>query len=203
MLSSIFTSKIQSFGYSGLPFSNPTSWTLLPILVFPTPPRPPVHQFSESRRHSIPPSVWLKLLMLFLDLRPKDQECAQRFMMTDVEVKVSVLNDEEAWRLFTKRAGEVASLELIFNHLQNYDSLEGKNIKACFLYCALYPEDFLIEVSELVRGRMAEGLFDEQQNFEEAINNGIVVVETLKDSCLLEDGASEGSVKIIFTDACS
>lgn len=85
----------------------------------------------------------------------------------------------------------------VYNSLKwSYNSSEGKNIKACFLYCALYPDDFSIEVSELVRGRMAEGLFDEQQNFEEAINNGIVVVETLKDSGLLEDGASEGSVKM-------
>jgi disease resistance protein RPS2 len=27
----------------------------------------------------------------------------------------------------------------------SYDSLEGNNIKPCFLYCSLFPEDFSIE----------------------------------------------------------
>uniref|UniRef100_A0A7N2LYZ2 NB-ARC domain-containing protein n=1 Tax=Quercus lobata TaxID=97700 RepID=A0A7N2LYZ2_QUELO len=34
-----------------------------------------------------------------------------RSMMTDVEVKMEVLNDEEAWQLFSKKAGDVAHLK--------------------------------------------------------------------------------------------
>ena len=55
--------------------------------------------------------------------------CGQ--MMTDVEVKVSVLNDEEAWRLFTKKAGEVASLE----HVQPF--VEAVARECCGLPLAL------------------------------------------------------------------
>jgi disease resistance protein RPS2 len=33
----------------------------------------------------------------------------------------------------------------------SYNSLEGKNIKPCFLYCSLFPKDFSIEISELVQ----------------------------------------------------
>ena len=40
----------------------------------------------------------------------------------------------------------------------SYDSLEGNNIKTCFLYCSSFPEDFSIEISELVRCWLAEGL---------------------------------------------
>ncbi|PON61476.1 NB-ARC domain, LRR domain containing protein [Parasponia andersonii] len=173
-------------------------------------------------------------------------------MMTDVEVKVSILNGEEAWKLFSRNAGEVVSLEHIrpfaeavareccglplalitmgaamrgktmvklwkhaFNELRSsvpcvggiknqvynplkwsYDSLQGNNIKACFLYCCLFAEDFSIEVSELVRCWLAEGLIDEKHDFENSVNNGIAVIEILKDSCLLEDGDYEGTVKM-------
>ena len=172
-------------------------------------------------------------------------------MMTDIEVKVRILNGEEAWKLFSRYAGEVVSLEHIrpfaeavageccglplaiitmgaamrgktmvklwkhalnelrrsspcvgvknhvYNHLKwSYDSLEGNNVKACFLYCCLFPEDFSIEESELVRCWIAEGLIDEKHDFENSVNSGIAVIEILKDSCLLEDGDYEGTVKM-------
>ncbi|KAI8006076.1 Disease resistance protein [Camellia lanceoleosa] len=42
----------------------------------------------------------------------------------------------------------------------SYDSLffQGMDIKSCFLYCSLYPEDFEIEVKELVQCWIAEGI---------------------------------------------
>ncbi|GMN24835.1 hypothetical protein TIFTF001_047674 [Ficus carica] len=85
----------------------------------------------------------------------------------------------------------------VYNSLKwSYDSLQGNNIKSCFLYCALYPEDFSIDVSELLQCWLAEGLIDDQQNFEEFVNNGVFVIETLKDACLLEDGSRVGTVKM-------
>ncbi|KAG7955999.1 hypothetical protein I3843_11G102600 [Carya illinoinensis] len=68
----------------------------------------------------------------------------------------------------------------------SYDSLEGKNINL----------DFSIEISELVRYWLAEGLIDEHENSEYSVNRGIALIENLKDSCLLEDGAREGTVKM-------
>ncbi|PON55929.1 AAA+ ATPase [Trema orientale] len=177
-----------------------------------------------------------------------------RQMMTDYELKVDSLSEEEAWKLFSKRAGEVVTLEHIkpfaeevareccglplaivtvgsamrgkpkvelwkhalkelrnssvprikgvkdkvYNPLKwSYDSLQGDNIKACFLYCALFSEDFQIEVSELVQCWIAEGLIGEQQNFNDSIKDGVYfVAETLKDSCLLEDGGRGGTVRM-------
>ncbi|KAK0598852.1 hypothetical protein LWI29_000032 [Acer saccharum] len=78
----------------------------------------------------------------------------------------------------------------------SYDSLQGKNIKPCFLYCCLYPEDFSIDVSELVNCWLGEGLIDQQQNYEDSYNRAIALIENLKDSCLLEHGAHEGTVKM-------
>ncbi|KAI9186955.1 hypothetical protein LWI28_022721 [Acer negundo] len=77
----------------------------------------------------------------------------------------------------------------------SYDSLQGKNIKPCFLYCCLYPKDFSIDVSELVNCWLGEGLIEQQQNYEDSYNRGITLIENLKDSCLLEHGAKEGTVK--------
>ena len=175
-----------------------------------------------------------------------------RSMMTDVEVKLEVLNDEEAWQLFSQKAGDVAHLKDIkpyaeaiareccglplaiiivgaamrrktkielwdhaLKELQSsmpsvggiedevykplkwsYDSLQGNNIKACFLYCSLFPEDFSMEVRELVQHWLAEGLIDEQQNYVDSVNKGIALIENLKDSCLLEDGTNAESVKM-------
>lgn len=172
-------------------------------------------------------------------------------MKTDVEVRVDLLNDDEAWQLFSQNAGVAASKDPIkpfaqaiareckglplaiitmgtamrgktnvklwkhalkewqksvpcikgiennvYNSLKwSYDALEG-NSKYCFLYCSLFPEDFSIEESELVRYWLAEGLIDEQENHEDSFNRGISLIENLKDHCLLEDGASEGTVKI-------
>ncbi|KAI9185406.1 hypothetical protein LWI28_006970 [Acer negundo] len=51
-------------------------------------------------------------------------------------------------------------------------------------------------VSELVRYWLAEGLIDEQENYEDSINRGIALIENLKDYCLLEGGDREGTVKM-------
>ncbi|THG02382.1 hypothetical protein TEA_030014 [Camellia sinensis var. sinensis] len=80
----------------------------------------------------------------------------------------------------------------------SYDSLffQCMDIKSCFLYCSLYPEDCSIEVNELVQCWIAEGLVGEVQNYEDSLNRGIALVENLKDSCLLEKGANMDTVKM-------
>ena len=39
-------------------------------------------------------------------------------------------------------------------------------------------------------------MIDEGQNYEDSVNRGITLIENLKDSCLLEDGGREGTVKM-------
>ncbi|KAF8008947.1 hypothetical protein BT93_J0061 [Corymbia citriodora subsp. variegata] len=175
-----------------------------------------------------------------------------RTMMTDVEVKVEVLTDEEAWELFKEHAGEVADLQSIkplaeavckecgklplalitvgsamrrktrvglwedaidelrmsrpsihgiepnlYGSLKlSYDSLQNEKLKSCFLYCCLYPEDYSIQLSELVECWWAEGLIGNQLTYHAALNRGIALIESLKDLCLLETGDSDNSVKM-------
>ncbi|KAK7856956.1 putative disease resistance protein [Quercus suber] len=77
----------------------------------------------------------------------------------------------------------------------SYDSLQGNNIKSCFLYCCLFPEDYTIYIRELVQYWRAEGLIGEGQNWAD-MDEGISLIENLKDSCLLEDGPSDITVKM-------
>ena len=77
----------------------------------------------------------------------------------------------------------------------SYDSLQGNNIKPCFLYCCLFPEDFTIEIRQLVQYWMAEGLIGERQNWAD-MDEGISLIENLKDSCLLEDGPHRETVNM-------
>ncbi|KAG7572140.1 P-loop containing nucleoside triphosphate hydrolase [Arabidopsis suecica] len=86
--------------------------------------------------------------------------------------------------------------EKIFQPLKlSYDFLEAK-LKSCFLLCVLFPEDYSIEVKELVMYWVAEGLMEGQGSHEHDINKAITIVESLKDYCLLEDGAHKDTVKM-------
>ncbi|KAM4097613.1 hypothetical protein ACJW30_07G014600 [Castanea mollissima] len=172
-------------------------------------------------------------------------------MTTDLDIKVEVLNDVEAWQLFCQKAGDVAHREEIkplaeaivkeccrlplaiitvgaamrkktkvelwrhaLKELQrsvpsiggieakvykplklSNDSLQGNNIKSCFLYCCLFPEDFKIEINKLVQYWRAEGLIDVGQNWAN-MDEGISLIENLKDSCLLEECIGWNAVKM-------
>ena len=86
--------------------------------------------------------------------------------------------------------------EKIYQPLKlSYDMLEPK-MKSCLLFCALFPEDYSIAIAELVRYWIAEGFIDETQNHGYLMNQGITLVENLKDSCLLEEGARDETVKM-------
>ncbi|RVW37324.1 Disease resistance protein [Vitis vinifera] len=84
----------------------------------------------------------------------------------------------------------------------SYDSLQGNNIRSCFLYCSLYPEDFPIDISQLVQCWLAEGLLDvdEQQNYEDIYYSGVALVENLRDCCLLENDDADRSRTVKMHD---
>lgn len=106
----------------------------------------------------------------------------------------------EVWKhalnMLRRSAPSTDTEEKIFGTLKlSYDFLQD-NMKPCFLFCALFPEDYSIKVSELTMHWVVEGFLDERQHYEELMNEGVTLVERLKDSCLLEEGDSCDTVKM-------
>ncbi|XP_019189880.1 PREDICTED: disease resistance protein At4g27190-like [Ipomoea nil] len=89
--------------------------------------------------------------------------------------------------------------EKVYNPLKwSYDSLEGEHLKPCFLFFCLFPEDYEVDVHTLVQYWLAEGgLLDELHTYEQLYDRCVTIVESLKDSCLLERGfVNPNSVKM-------
>lgn len=77
-----------------------------------------------------------------------------------------------------------------------YSSLPSMIHQRCYLYCSLYPENFSIEISEIIQCWIADGLTDDSQTQEKLFNYGIALVENLKDSCMLEQGEGVGTARM-------
>ncbi|WRX28090.1 NB-ARC - like 10 [Theobroma cacao] len=68
----------------------------------------------------------------------------------------------------------------------SYDHLRDPKIQNCFLYCSLYPEDFIIEKIELIENWIDEGLLDGLQTKEAMHHRGYSILNKLENSCLFE-----------------
>ncbi|PIA26908.1 LOW QUALITY PROTEIN: hypothetical protein AQUCO_08500001v1, partial [Aquilegia coerulea] len=74
----------------------------------------------------------------------------------------------------------------VFERLKfSYDRLPSEKVKKFFLCCALYPEDYNITTRELVEFWIMDGMF-EGRNRQNELLEGQIILEKLKDCCLLE-----------------
>ncbi|XP_058001364.1 disease resistance protein At4g27190 isoform X2 [Hevea brasiliensis] len=144
-----------------------------------------------------------------------------RGMKTDRAIKVDKLNDEEAWELFSRNAGEVVCLEHIRPLAESIakecsglplaiitmgKAMRGKKMVKLWKHALSKLQKsvpFVSGIEEKVYNilkwsydTLEEGLIDEQQSYEDLVISGISLLENLKDSCLLEDGARKGTVKM-------
>ncbi|XP_077223381.1 disease resistance protein At4g27190-like [Tasmannia lanceolata] len=82
------------------------------------------------------------------------------------------------------------SLRISFSHLKT------EELKQCFLFCALFPEDFEIPVERMIRYLIAEGILVKFENLEEAMNKGCALIGKLKSCSLLLESEEEGGVSM-------
>ncbi|TQD70633.1 hypothetical protein C1H46_043834 [Malus baccata] len=68
----------------------------------------------------------------------------------------------------------------------SYDNLPSEKARSCFLYCALFPEDFLIHKRRLIYCWVGEGILDEYDDMTGAQNQRYDIIGTLVNACLLE-----------------
>ncbi|XP_012441379.2 probable disease resistance protein At1g61300 [Gossypium raimondii] len=87
------------------------------------------------------------------------------------------------------RIGKVEGVEAeVFERLKfSFDHLKDEKVKDCFLYCALYPEDYEIHKVELIECWIAEIFIDEMDTRQEMEDKGLSILKRLEDNCLLEN----------------
>ncbi|KAG8479453.1 hypothetical protein CXB51_029852 [Gossypium anomalum] len=69
----------------------------------------------------------------------------------------------------------------------SYERLKQRD-RECFLYCALYPEDYEIAKNELIEHWMEEGLINEMESRKSMESSGYSILQNLEENCLLERG---------------
>ncbi|EHA8590880.1 putative disease resistance protein [Cocos nucifera] len=86
----------------------------------------------------------------------------------------------------------------VYLHLKfSYDHLETDILRDCFLYCSLFPEDYHIDVDDLIAYWTMEGFIEGVQSLEDASAKGNSSLKELVDSCLLEkDEYEENAVRM-------
>ncbi|KAG8492322.1 hypothetical protein CXB51_009826 [Gossypium anomalum] len=99
------------------------------------------------------------------------------------------------------RIGKVEGVEAeVIERLKfSFDHLKDMQVKHCFLYCTVYPEDFEIEIDDLIECWIEEGFIDDMGTRQEMTDNGLVILKKLGDNCLLEiitDEYNRPSVKM-------
>ena len=121
-------------------------------------------------------------------------------LITVGRAMASATNDDEWEDAWTTLSGtstsredmEVQALTLL---RFSFDRIKDERHKKCLLYCALYPEDYKIEVDELFGYWVGEGFFEEEGpplSLRSARSRGHRAITSLKDAGMLEDGKVKG-----------
>ncbi|GLT96208.1 hypothetical protein SLE2022_138510 [Rubroshorea leprosula] len=92
--------------------------------------------------------------------------------------------DPRSWKWALSK---LSKFEGIVDRLKfSYECLEPQ-CRECFLFCALYPEDYEIPKEELIEYWIEEGFIDGKGETRDAMNcEGHVILEKLVDNCMLE-----------------
>ncbi|KAG5392091.1 hypothetical protein IGI04_022054 [Brassica rapa subsp. trilocularis] len=73
----------------------------------------------------------------------------------------------------------------------SYDGLKEENVKSCFLYCSLFPEDYEITKEELIEYWISEGFIDGKRDEDGSNNQGHDIIGSLVRAHLLMEFEKE------------
>ncbi|XVF78130.1 hypothetical protein PTKIN_Ptkin14bG0104700 [Pterospermum kingtungense] len=135
--------------------------------------------------------------------RPVVKECAG-LPLTIVVVAGTLKGEDDphiwddALNELRRRKGKVEGMEAkVIECLQfSFDHLKDEKVKHCFLYCALYPEDFPIRKKDLIECWIDEGFIDEMDTRHEMKINGCTTLKKLEDNSLLETARDDNLLKM-------
>ncbi|XP_006286837.2 probable disease resistance protein At1g63360 [Capsella rubella] len=83
----------------------------------------------------------------------------------------------------------------------SYDNLKGEQVKQCFLYCALFPEDARIYKEDLIDYWIYEEIIDGSEDLERAENKGYDIIGSLVcTSLLMDSGYVDGKGVVCMHD---
>ncbi|KAJ4718339.1 Disease resistance protein [Melia azedarach] len=100
----------------------------------------------------------------------------------------------DAIDLLRSSSAEFSGMDEVYPRLKfSYDRLPSDNVRSCFLYCCLFPEDYSISKRELVDFWIGEGILDGYDG-DRAIIRGYSIIGDLVRACLLEE--DDGCVKM-------
>ncbi|CAL9010483.1 unnamed protein product [Prunus brigantina] len=109
---------------------------------------------------------------------------------------------KHAGQVLKELASEFSGMEeKVFSPLKfSYDNLPSPKVKSCFLYCALFPEDFVIRKDDLVYYWMCEDILAEYGKVEKAKNESYNIIRTLITSCMLEEEGNSVKMHDVIRD---
>ena len=118
----------------------------------------------------------LAIITIARSMKGVVDHCEWRNALEELRVSTSGLND----------MGKVyEQLKFSYIHLQD------ERLRHCLLYCALYPEDFLIGRKELIEHLIAGGVIEGMKNKRAEFDKGHAMLNKLENSCLLESVAEQ------------
>ncbi|XP_057957020.1 disease resistance protein RPS5-like isoform X2 [Malania oleifera] len=113
------------------------------------------------------------------------------------------VDDIHEWRtvveeLRKSKSGRPDMEEEVFSMLRiSYGRLKDPIVQQCFLYCALFPEDSVMEREKLIRYFIAEGLINGMDSRQAEFDKGHTILNELQNSCLIEDARRDKNSKYV------
>nr|XP_011461852.1 PREDICTED: TMV resistance protein N-like isoform X2 [Fragaria vesca subsp. vesca] len=104
---------------------------------------------------------------------------------------------EAAQRLKASQPANPEDGKVVFNCIKlSYDYLGSDDARSCFLLCCLFPEDYDIQIEDLLKYGMGKDLFQDSSTMQDARASAHSVFKYLRDCSLLLESEQDGCVKM-------